>query len=185
MSRQRIRLKEHYTETELVFMIDSLLTPRRDFSQVDAGGSLYECKASSELIAAFEAKGVKVICSEDHVLFNHGDLGRCVYLVLAGEVGLFLPLTSMDGMGFRAQSGFLVGLPAAFSNEAYSMTAVGRKGTVLAAMSRDKFCDLIAGSTTLSLDVLRILAAETRAARIAIVEAGMSRRSRRRGEGDM
>jgi len=86
-----------------------------------------------------------------------------------------LPLTPMDGMGFRARAGSFVGLLAAFSNEAYSMTAVAREDTQLAVMSRERFCDLIASTQTLALEVLKILAAETRAARIAIVEAGIGR----------
>jgi CRP-like cAMP-binding protein len=160
-------------------MLDSSPNTDQDFNEVTVGGALYECKASPVLIAEFEKKAIKIICSENQVLFSTGEPGRCVYLVLAGEVGLLLPLTSMDGMGFRARTGSFVGLPAAFSNEPYSMTAVARKGAELAMMSRDKFCDLIATSPMLSLDVLRILAAETRAARITIVEAGIGRRRSR------
>ena len=157
-------------------MLDSSPNSNQDCSEVEVNGSLYECKASLDLIAAFAKRAIKIICSENQVLFSSGESGECVYLILAGEIGLFLPLTSMDGMGFRAQAGSFVGLPAAFSNEPYSMTAVARKGAELAMMSRDKFCDLIATNSILSLDVLRILAAETRAARIVIVEAGIGRR---------
>jgi len=44
-------------------------------------------------------------------------------------------------------------------------------------MSRERFSDLIASDHALSLDVLKILAAETRVARVAIVEAGAKRRN--------
>jgi CRP-like cAMP-binding protein len=81
-------------------------------------------------------------------------------------------------MGFSARSVSFVGLPATFSNEPYSMTAIANQGAEVAVISRDKFCDLIASNPALSLDVLRILAAETCAARMAIVETGVSRRSR-------
>jgi hypothetical protein len=109
-------------------MFDSLPITKRGFREVAPEGSLYECKASPGLVAAFESRAIKVLCSENDVLFSNGEPGKCVYLVLAGEVALFLPLTPMDGMGFRAQSGCFLGLPAAFSNEHYSMTAVARKG---------------------------------------------------------
>jgi CRP-like cAMP-binding protein len=141
----------------------------------------YEYTASLDLIAAFEKSAVQVICSESQVLFNAGEPGSCIYLVRAGEVRLMLPLTPMDGMGFRARAGSFVGLPAAFSNEPYSMTAAACEGAELAVMSREKFSDLIASSPALALDVLKILAAETRAARIAIVEAGIGRRRSPRG----
>ena len=87
-----------------------------------------------------------------------------------------LRLTSMDGLAFRASSCGFVELPSAFSNEPYSMAAIAWKGAELAVMSRDKFVDMIATNPALSLDVLKILAAETRAARMAIAEAGMSNR---------
>src|ERR1700688_2439406 len=120
-------------------MPDSVPITKQDFSEVAVEGSLYECKASPDLIAAFEERAIKVICSENQVLFSNGEPGRSVYLVLLGEVALSLPLTLMDGMGFRAQTGSFVGLPAAFSNEPYSMTAVARKDAELAMMSRDRF----------------------------------------------
>jgi CRP-like cAMP-binding protein len=142
------------------------------------GETFYECAASDGLIKAFENGAVKLAYSDDQLLFREGEEGSSVYLVRTGEVGLFLPLTLEDGMGFRALAGSFVGLPAAFSNEPYSMSAVARAGSELAVMSRDKFCDLIASTPALSLDVLRILAAETRAARLAIVESGMCRRTR-------
>ena len=160
-------------------MLDSLPAAKQN-SRVTAVESLYDCKATPELVAAFEKKAIKITCSENEVLFRSGEPGKCVYLILAGEIRLFLPLNSMDGMGFQAQSGSFVGLPAAFSNESYSMSAIARKGTEVAVMSRDKFCDLVAADPMLALDVLRILATETRAARIAIVEAGMGRPRRNR-----
>ena len=142
--------------------------------QFESGDSLYDCKGSPELVAAFEKSAIKVACSENEDLFNDGEPGKCVYLILAGEVRLFLPFEPLDGMGFRARTGSFVGLPAAFSNESYSMSAIAREGTQVALMSRDKFCDLVAADPVLALDVLRILAAETRAARIAIVESAFA-----------
>jgi len=43
-------------------------------------------------------------------------------------------------------------------------------------MDRDQFWQMLIKKPTLSLDVLQILAAETRSARIAIVELGSKRR---------
>lgn len=157
----------------------SVSNSNKEFSEVATDGALYDCKASPTLVTAFESKAIRLICSDNELLFSHGEPGKGVYLVLGGEVGLFLPLSSGDGMGFCARSGSFVGLPAAFSNEAYSMTAVAAKGTELALMSREKFSDLVASSPILAMDVLRILAAETRAARITIVEAGIGRRTSR------
>jgi CRP-like cAMP-binding protein len=138
--------------------------------------SFYECQGSLELIAAFKKNALQLVCSENQILFRQAERGDFVYLVLTGEMGLLLPLSSKDGMGFRARAGSFVGLPAAFSNAPYSMTAIAWQGTELAVMRRDKFVDLIATNSQLSLDVLKILAAETRAARLAVIEAETGRR---------
>jgi CRP-like cAMP-binding protein len=142
----------------------------------DAFKSFYECQGSPELISAFEKRALQLVCSEDQILFRQGQPGECVYVVLTGEVGLLLPIAFNDGMGFRAGTGSFVGLPAAFSNEPYSMTAIAWQGAELAMMSRDKFVDMIATDPQLSLAVLKILAAETRAARLAVIEAEVGRK---------
>jgi CRP-like cAMP-binding protein len=152
---------------------------KEDFDEVAVEPAVSGCEASPELVAAFEKSAIKVVCSDVEILFRNGEPSRCVYLVLTGEIGLVLPLSSMDELRFRAPSGSLVGLPAAFSNGPYSMTAIAWKGAELAVMSRDKFCDMVALNPAFSRDVLRILAAETRAARIAIVETGIGRRRSR------
>jgi CRP-like cAMP-binding protein len=100
--------------------------------------------------------------------------------VRAGEVDLILSLSSTRALGFRAKAGSLIGLPAAFSGDPYSMTAVAYRGAELGVMGRKEFCRMVASDSQLSLEVLRILATETRAARIAITDAGMKLRRRTR-----
>lgn len=157
-------------------MLCSLPT-RQGFDAMAIEISLSDCSGSPELLSAFDKKAVKVTCTEDQVLFHIGEPGDSVYLVRSGEVGLVLPAFDTDGIGFRARNGSLVGLPAAFSNEPYSMSAIAWKGSEVAVMSRERFCDLIASDSALGFDVLKILAAETRAARVAIVEASAKRRN--------
>ena len=135
--------------------------------------SLYDCKANPELVAAFEKRAIKVTCRENEVLFRDGQPGEAVYMILASEIRLSLTLTPTDGMCFRAQSGSFIGLPAAFSNEQFQWRRLPGKTLRLLLMSRDKFCDLVAADPALALDVLRILAAETRAARITIAEGSI------------
>ncbi len=57
------------------------------------------------------------------------------------------------------------------------MTALAQSGSVLEHMDRETFLRMRIGQRRLAIDVLAILAAETRSARIAIVDLG----SRRRG----
>ena len=158
-------------------MFDSLPMTQQDFEAIAVEPRLSECTVSPELSAAFRRKAVVVTCNDNEVLFRAGEPGNSVYLIISGEVGLLLSAHGTRGIGFRAKPGSLVGLPAAFSNEPYSMTAIAWKGSEIAVMSRDRFCELIASNGSFSLDVLQILAAETRAARIAIVEAGAKRQN--------
>jgi len=107
--------------------LDSLPMTQQDFEAIAAELSLSECTASPDILAAFNRKAIQVSCKEDQVLFRIGEPGTSVYLVRSGEVGLILPVSDRDGIGFRARPGSLVGLPAAFSNEPYSMTAIAWK----------------------------------------------------------
>jgi len=133
-------------------------------------------KATPELIAKISQWATKLSCTRKTVLFQQGEPASNVYLVRAGEVILTMPISSTRAMSFRAMEGSLVGLPAAFSNEPYSMTAVAGVGSELERMDREQFWQMLIKKPTLSLDVLQILAAETRSARIAIVELGSKRR---------
>jgi CRP-like cAMP-binding protein len=139
--------------------------------------NLSEHRASPELMAAFSKRATEIMCDTARVLFQHGESGNGVYMVRSGEVVLTMPVSPAHAMGFRATAGSLVGLPATFCNEPYSMTALAQSGSVLEHMDRETFLRMLIERPTLAIDVLAILAAETRSARIAIVDL----RSRRRG----
>lgn len=140
--------------------------------------SFYDQIASPQLLSSFIEHARTIRCEHDDVLFRTGEAAKQVYLLRSGHVALTIPFSNKRAMEFRADNGALLGLPAAFSNQPYSMTAVASKGSEIAVIEREEFCRLIASNPALSLDVLRILAAETRAARLAITSVGMSRGSR-------
>jgi len=144
---------------------------------------LSEHKASPELVAEFSTRATKLSCTRKQILFQQGEASSGVYLIRAGEVILTMPISARRAMSFRAAEGSLVGLPATFSNESYSMAAVAERGCELEQMDREGFWQMLVAKPSLSLDVLQILAAETRSARIAIVELGSKRRMVRRKKG--
>ena len=150
---------------------------KQDFNSSEP--ALSEHTASPELISNFAKKSIHVVCNQDEVLFQMGEPVTSVYLVNAGEVGLIMPISQTHAMaGFRAVPGSLVGLPATFSGSPYSMTAVAWKGSELRVMSRERFIDMVGADSTLALEVLKILAAETRSARMAIGEIESKRKDR-------
>jgi CRP-like cAMP-binding protein len=138
--------------------------------------SFYDQLVSSQLLATFNEHARIIRCAHDEVLFRTGGTAEYVYLLRSGEVALTIPFSNERAMEFHAKTGALLGLPAAFSNQPYSMTAVAAKDSEVAVIRREEFCGLISSNPSLSLDVLRILAAETRAARLAITAVGMNRR---------
>ena len=156
-------------------MSSSFTVPKQDFAEVFIQLPLSECAATPELTAIFSEGARKLTFSRDEVLFQKGQPGKSVYLVRSGEVGLTMSVSPLRGIGFRAKAGSLIGLPAAFGNEPYSLTAVARKGAELEEMNREQFCEMIASNSLLTLAVLRILAAETRSVRIAIIEIAKRR----------
>src|SRR3954469_24012677 len=113
-------------------MLGHLPLTKDKFASMAVEPSLSECTASPEFLTEFKKRAVQVSCNDDEVLFRIGEPGTSVYLVRSGEVGLILPVSDTDGIGFRAEAGSLVGLPAAFSNEPYSMTAIAWKGSEIA-----------------------------------------------------
>ena len=72
---------------------------------------------------------------------------------------------------FATGDGSLLGLPAVFSGETYSLTAVAQRGSIVSFVERGSFLDLMGSNPAFSLKVLQVIAAETRAARAALVDA--------------
>lgn len=112
-----------------------------------------------------------------HVLFQQGDSPSSVYLVRSGEVFLTMPVSLAQAMCLRAIENSLVGLPATFSNEPYAMTAIAQEHCEVERMDLEQFWLLLVTKPNLALAVLKILAAETRSARIAIVDSKRKERA--------
>lgn len=149
-----------------------------------ASAELSHNKATPALISEFSQRATKLLCTRKIVLFERGEPAKQVYLVRSGRVELTMPITSDEAMAFRAAEGSIVGLPAAFSNEPYSLTALAYRGAELEEMDRRQFWEMLISKPALSLDVLKILASETRSARIAIVDVRSKHRHGNRRKGD-
>jgi CRP-like cAMP-binding protein len=80
-------------------------------------------------------------------------------------------MTSRSGdqvMSIPVSAGSLLGLPAILGDQPYSLTAMVFKGAQLSLVTRDDFSLLMLNEPSLSLSLLRVLAAEVRSARLAI-----------------
>lgn len=125
--------------------------------------------ADHMLIDALETRSLPVPCFESHILFNQGDPPSGLFILKSGEAVLSLKTPSgRVVMYLHAEAGSLLGLPGIIGNESYTMTAMARTGSEVRFVTRDDFEDLIRSEPSLYPTVLKVLAAEVRAARLAL-----------------
>jgi CRP-like cAMP-binding protein len=127
--------------------------------------------ADEELLEALRGHSEPVVCDEDRVLFKQGDAPHGLYLFLKGAVRLVMRSLSGDVlMDMPAIEGSLLGLPGMIGGSPYSLSAFARKGSEVGFVSREEFARLMLSQPPIAVGILRVLAAEVRTARMALVE---------------
>jgi len=110
--------------------------------------------------------GLEALASSRHeqshaVLFRRGEPARGVYLIRQGSVVL-----SLDSRRHRrAGRGWILGLPATFSGEPYSLTAIAAENCELLFIPREKVIEFVRLNPALALPLLEVLASEVSAVR--------------------
>lgn len=125
--------------------------------------------ADRDLLDALVEKSVPIVCPEDRSLFSQGDAATGLFILRAGVATL--TMNSPGGeeiMRVPVAKGSLLGLPGLIANKPYSLAAVASRGAELSYLAREDFFSLMLNNPTLSLKLLRVLAAEVRSARVAI-----------------
>lgn len=127
--------------------------------------------AERELLEVLEKLSSTVVCTESRVLFSQGSSPTGLYLLRKGKATLSMESpTGGRLISITLNPGSLLGLPALIGNEPYTLTAVGEVNAELGFVSREDFNSLMLSDPTMAGRVLRVLAAEVRAARHAISE---------------
>jgi CRP-like cAMP-binding protein len=127
--------------------------------------------ADDQLIQALRWRSAPIACSEGRTLFTQGENPDGIYILEDGEAAMVLNSTSgRTVMCLHAGSGSLLGLPAVVAGEPYSLTAMAKPGSTIRFVTRDDFEKMIEAEPDLYPSVLRVLAAEVRAARQALSE---------------
>jgi CRP-like cAMP-binding protein len=127
--------------------------------------------ADPDLVEALKQHATQVDCAEDRLLFKQGDVPVGLYIFCGGEVSL--TLTSLSGdvvMSLSVDTGSLLGLPGVIGNVPYSLSARAKKGSSVTFVKREDFNHLMLTDPSVSVGILRVLAAEVRTARMALVE---------------
>jgi CRP-like cAMP-binding protein len=97
---------------------------------------------------------------KDAVLFRAGQPCRGAFLIRSGKVELSLEGASHLYPTRIVGAGNVVGLPAAFSGEPYSLTAKTKSACRLDFIPRGELLDLLRRNPRASLDIVRMLSEE-------------------------
>src|SRR5215472_10161067 len=127
--------------------------------------------ADPNLVEALKSHSTPVVCDEDRDLFNQGDSPDGLYIFHKGAVRLVMRSQLGDElMNMSAIEDSLLGLPGLIGGAPYSLSAFAQKGSVVSFVSREQFAKIMLSVPAIAVGVLRVLAAEVRTARMALVE---------------
>ena len=127
--------------------------------------------ADRELIEALEKRSTTVACEEDRILFKQGDVPAGLFILRAGKATLSMNSPAGEVlMCVSVSAGSVLGLPGLIGNQPYTLTAKAFKGAELGFVAREDFSHMMLTEPSMSLRVLRVLAAEVRTARFALSE---------------
>jgi CRP-like cAMP-binding protein len=127
--------------------------------------------ADPELVDALRQHSDSVACVEDRVLFNQGDAPNGLYIFLKGALRLVMRSQLGDVlMDMAANEGSLLGLPGLIGGTPYSLSAYAAKGSEVGFVSREQFANIMLSQPPIAVGILRVLAAQVRTARMALVE---------------
>ncbi len=128
--------------------------------------------ADQELINALKKHATPVACDQDRVLFSQGDAPDGLYIFCQGVVRLVMRSQLGDLlMNIPAIECSLLGLPGLIGGAPYSLSAYAQKGAEVGFVSREDFARIMLSEPVIAVGILRVLAAEVRTARMALVEA--------------
>lgn len=127
--------------------------------------------AERDLIDALKKHAAPVVCNEDRMLFNQGDAPEGLYIFCHGAVQLMMRSQLGDViMEIPAIEGSLLGLPGMIGGAPYSLSAFAKKGSEVGFVSREEFGRIMLNQPPIAVSILRVLAAQVRTARMALVE---------------
>ncbi|HEY3625151.1 MAG TPA: cyclic nucleotide-binding domain-containing protein [Terracidiphilus sp.] len=126
--------------------------------------------ADHNLVQALRDHSTPVVCDADRALFNQGDSPEGLYIFHKGAVRLVMRSQLGDElMNIPALEDSLLGLPGLIGGVPYSLSALAQKGAEVSFVSRQQFATIMLSVPSVAVGILRVLAAEVRTARMALV----------------
>ena len=131
-----------------------------------------------EVRKQLQAIATPVLKDKGTVLLQMGQPCRGAFLVRSGKVQLSLDNVSSLYPARTVGSGFIVGLPATFSGEPYSLTAETKSRCRLEFIPRQKLLSLLYRNPDAGVQILRLLSEEIFYIRKLVNSGKGGRRSR-------
>lgn len=129
-----------------------------------------------EVRKQLQAIATPVLKDKGTVLLQMGQPCRGAFLVRSGKVQLSLDNVSSLYPARTVGSGFIVGLPATFSGEPYSLTAETKSRCRLEFIPRQKLLSLLYRNPDAGVQILRLLSEEIFYIRKLVNNGGRSSR---------
>ena len=127
-----------------------------------------------EVRRQLQAIATPLLKDKGAVLFRLGQPCRGAFLIRSGQVQLSLDNVSGLYPDRTVGSGFIVGLPATFSGEPYSLTAQAKSKCRLEFISRPKLLSLLRQNPEAGFQILRLLSEEIFHIRKLVKHSGKS-----------
>lgn len=121
--------------------------------------------------------GTPVVADKGEVLFRSGQECQGAFLIQSGQVKLSLDAASLSYPARTVSSGFVVGLPASFSGEPYSLTAEATTTCRLDFIPRRSLLKALHEDPKTGFEIVRLLSDEIFKMRKAAKKAAMKRSS--------
>jgi len=130
--------------------------------------------ANNQLALLISALGRAVSVSKGTILFREGEEPRGVYVLRSGKARMSISgANGTFSVDLLAGKGSILGLPAVFADEPYSMTAELLQDSELVVVSRGLLLDHAGHNSDFALHVLHLLGEEVQAARrVQVAVAG-------------
>ena len=129
-----------------------------------------------EVRRQLRAIATPVLKDKGTVLFRSGQQCRGAFLIRSGQVELSLDTVSDLYPARTVGSGFILGLPATFSGEPYSLTAKAKSSCRLEFIPRKKLQSLLHQHSDAGFQILRLLSDEILHIRKVVKNSGRSDR---------
>ncbi len=129
-----------------------------------------------EVCKQLNAIATPVLKDKGTILFQMGQQCRGAFLIRSGQVQLSMDTASSLYPARTLGPGFIVGLPATFSGERYSLTAEAKSRCHLEFIPRKKLLSLLQQNPDAGFQILRLLSEEIFYIRKLVNDGGRSSR---------